>query len=210
MMLTDLLFLVSVLFVLGMCIGIAVSAVRGRWGSTGRLGRILAGFVAAYALTLVCVSLARPRRIYAPGERRCFDDWCVAAVDAAMADGPDAAACRGDQGGRTWIADIEVSSDAKRVRQRALDARAELEDRQGQRYQPCAGPLRRGDEPARVLSDELGPGESFHVFLPFRMPEDRSPAGLVAHHGDFPGVIGIGTDQSFLHRLALQPFAQAR
>jgi hypothetical protein len=99
---------------------------------------------------------------------------------------------------------IEVSSDAKRVRQRALDARAELEDRQGKRYQPCAAPLSSGTAPARWLSDELGPGESFRVILPFRLPDAATPEGVVLHHGDIPGVAIIGADQSFLHRPALQ------
>lgn len=205
---TDLLFLASVLFVVSLCAGIAVSAVRRRWKAAGRLGRLLGGFLALYAITLICVSLARPRRIYAPGERRCFDDWCVAAMEARTADTSTTGPCQGDQGGRTWIADIEVSSAAKRVHQRALDARAELEDRQGRRYQPCAAALPGGNGPARVLCDELGPSDSFRVFLPFRLPENRMPAGLVVHHGDFPGVVIIGADQSLLHRPALQPFAE--
>jgi hypothetical protein len=131
----------------------------------------------------------------------------VAAVEAKIADGSTGAPCQEDGGGRNWIATIEVSSDAKRARQRAPDARAELEDRQGRRYQPCAAALGRGIGPARLLSDDLGPGESFYVFLPFRLPGDGSPAGLVVHHGDFPGVAIIGADQSWLHRAALQRFA---
>jgi hypothetical protein len=204
MTLFDLLFLASVLFVAALCACIAVSALRGRRETTRRLGRVLGGFVALYAVTLVSVALALPRRIYAPGERRCFDDWCVAAVEAKIAAG---AVCEADGGGRTWIAAIEVSSDAKRVRQRARDARAELEDGQGTRYQPCGAGLPGGGGPARSLSEELEPGESFHVFLPFRLPRDRTPAGLVMHHGDFPGVVVIGADQSWLHRGALQRLA---
>jgi hypothetical protein len=53
------------------------------------------------------------------------------------------------------------------------------------------------------LSDELGPGESFRVRLPFRLPEDAQPAGLVVHHGAFPGIVIIADDQSFLHPPAL-------
>lgn len=204
----DLLFLASVLFVVSLCAGIAVAAVRRRWEATRRLARFLGAFVALYAIALISVALARPRRFYTPGERRCFDDWCVAAVDANIADGPAAMSCKGDEGSRTWIAVLEVSSDAKRVRQRALDARAELEDRQGQRYPPCAAALSSGTGPARLLSDEVAPGESFSVLLPFRLPENRVPAGLVVHHGDFPGAVIIGADQSLLHRPALQPFPE--
>jgi len=207
MTLSDLFFLVSVLFVVTLCVRIAVSALQRRWETSRRLGRILGWFVAFYAATLICTALALPRRVYAPGERRCFDDWCVAAIDAKIADG-SSAPCQADHGGRNWIAAIKVSSDAKRIRQRAPDARAELEDGQGRRYQPCAAALPGGTGGrARLLSDKLGPGESFDVFLPFHLPSDKTPAGLVVHHGDIPGVVIVGADQSLLHRPALLRFA---
>jgi len=207
MTLSDLFFLASVLFVVTLCLRIAVSALRRRWEATRRLGRLLGWFVAFYGVVLICVALAMPRRIYAPGERRCFDDWCVAAAGVKPADGSTGASCQGDSSGRDWIATIEVSSVAKRIRQRAPDARAELEDRQGERYPPCAAALAPGAGPARLLSDELGPGESFFVSLPFRLPRDKTPAGLVVHHGDFPGAVIIGADQSLPHRPGLQRFA---
>jgi hypothetical protein len=207
MALSGLFFLASVLFVLTLCVRIAVSALRRRWETAGRLGRLLGGFAVLYAVALVSVAVVLPRRFYAAGERRCFDDWCVAAIEANIADGPAGVPCGTERGGRNWIATIEVSSDAKRVRQRAPDARAELEDRQGRRYQPCAAALPGGAGPARALSDELGPGESFYVLLPFRLPGDRTPAGLVMHHGEIPEAIIVGSDQSLLHRPALQRFA---
>jgi hypothetical protein len=171
------------------------------------LSRLLGLFLACYAATLICVALALPRRFYAPGERRCFDDWCVTALDAKVADGSMVVPCLADRGSRNWVAAIEVSSDARRIRQRAPDARAELEDRQGKRYQPCAAALTGATEPARLLSDEIGPGESFRVLLPFQLPDAATPAGLVVHHGDVPGVAIIGADQSLLHRPALQRLA---
>jgi hypothetical protein len=79
---------------------------------------------------LVTVALLMPRRTFATGERECFDDWCAAGIGAepaAAADSP----CAVEAGTRVWIATVEVSSDAKRVRQRAPDARALLEDRGG-------------------------------------------------------------------------------
>ena len=208
MVIGDLFFLASVLFVVILCVGITISAFRRRREATRRLGRLFGWFVALYAVALISIAMVLPRRLYAPGARRCFDDWCVSAIEAKMADSSTGVPCQADRGGRTWIATIQVSSDAKRVRQRALDARAELEDQQEARYQPCAPALSRGAEPIRLLSDELGPGESFDVYLPFRLPAGKIPAGLVLHHGDFPGIVIIGADQSLLHRLALQPFAE--
>ena len=204
MTLSDLLFLASVLFVLILCGCIAVSALRRRWDTTGHLSGLLGLFVAVYAVLLISVTLALPRRFYAPGERRCFDDWCATAVNARVADKSIASPCRADPGNRNWVVTIEVASDAKRVRQRAPDARAELEDSKGRRYQPCTATLTSGTGPARLLTDMIGPGESFRVILPFQLPDAATPAGVIVHHGDIPGIVIIGADQSFLHPPALQ------
>jgi hypothetical protein len=192
----DLFFLISVLFVLVMAIRIAISAIRGRWQAAGRSILFLVIFLTYYAIVLVSVSLATPRRFYAPGERRCFDDWCGEAVTATTA---ASSPCGPGGTANDWIATVEVSSVARRITQRAPDAHAELEDEQGNRYQPCAASASE-----KLLTDALGPGESFRVPLPFRMPSSATPAGLILHHGDFPGVVIIGADQSFLHRPALQ------
>jgi len=197
----DLLFLASFLFAAALGVRIAALAIGGRWEGVKRAGRLLGGFLACYAAVLLASSLARPRRFYAPAERRCFDDWCVAAMGTDAA--PDASLPEACRGGAAWIATAEVSSVALRVRQRALDARAEMEDAQGRRYPPCAEPLARDPGGARRLADELGPGDSFRVYLPFRLPAGAAPAGLVFHHGEFPGVVIIGEDQSFLHTPAL-------
>lgn len=210
MTLADLFFLASVLLVPILSIRIAISALRGRWDKTRRPAWMLGWFVAGYAVVLISVALVLPRRFYAAGERRCFDDWCVAALDAKVADTASDVPCQSGQGSRTWVAAVEVSSVAKRIRQRARDARAELEDQHGRRYEPCAAPLRSGTDPPRFLSDELGPGESFRVFLPFRLPGNVEPAGLVVHHGAFPGIVIIGEDQSFLHPPALRRLAVER
>jgi hypothetical protein len=204
MTLLDLFFLVSVLFVFSMAVGIAVSAIRGRWKTVGRLSRFLGLFVALYAAVGMCVALARPRRFYAPGERRCFDDWCVAAVGIEPTIDSAESPCGSDHGGRSWVAIIEVSSVALRVHQRARDASAELEDENGSRYRPCAAAA------GNSLSDMLGPGESFRVRLPFRLPPAATPAGLIMHHGDFPGVVIIGEDHAFLHQPALHRLAVNR
>lgn len=201
MTLADLFFLVSVLLVLVLLVRIAISVLRRRWDTAARAGRYLGVFIGCYAVVLTGFSLLQPRRFYAAGERRCFDDWCVAALTVSPA---GSALCDANPSGRTWVAAIEVSSVAKRVRQRARDAHAELEDAHGTRYSPCAPEMARGDEPAKHLADELGPGESFRVYLPFRLPAGETPAGLVTHHGDFPGIVVIGADQSWLHPPALQ------
>jgi len=203
MQLTDLFFLASVLFVFILLIRIAIAALRRRWASAVRIVRLLGVFIAGYAVVLLLVGFSMPRRTFASGERECFDDWCVAAFNATPAEVSPKLPCPPTPGSDTWVAVVEVSSDAKRVRQRARDARVELEDQSGQRYPACAATLQQGAQPPHWLNDELGPGESFRVWLPFRVPHTATPAGLVVHHGEYPGKFIIGDDQSVLHRPAL-------
>jgi hypothetical protein len=191
----DLVFLASVVLELSFLIVLAVHAARRQWSSMRRTAGFAVVYLAVYAVVLVAAALLMPRRYLAPGERRCFDDWCVTATTCRL--------MRSAGGTSTWVATVEVSSVAKRVRQRARDAEADLEDTRGRRYPPCAAPLTEGSGPARELTDALSPGESFQVLLPFRLPGDAQPAGLVIHHGAFPGAIIIAEDQAFLHPPAL-------
>ena len=183
----DLFFLAAVLTVATLSVLIALSALGSRWETTNRLSRMLGWFVASYAITLILVALLLPRRFYAPGERRCFDDWCVAAKEVKLADTSIAVPCAGGGGGRNWIATIQVSSDAKRIRQRARDARAELEDGQGRRYQPCAAALSLQIGPPRLLSDELAPGESYDVLLAVSAAGRGDAGGLSDASWRLPG-----------------------
>jgi hypothetical protein len=198
-LISTLVFLGSVLFVLALLGRIAVSALRGRQDRLRGTARLLAGYVAGYAALLLAVALMMPRRTLPQGVRECFDDWCVAGV-GAVASG--AAPIPGCDGGNVWIGTLEVSSDAKRVRQRAADAAAVLEDLSGRRYRPCAAPT-QGAEAAHGLRDELGPGDAFQVTLAFSLPAGARPAGFVISHGAFPGAIIIGDDQSLAHRPTL-------
>jgi len=207
MTLFDFLFLASILLFVICVLLILISAARARFDRVGWWSRLLVSYFAAYALLLLITSLFSPRRVYAPGERRCWDDWCATAVRAVPAEASAIPVCPATPNSRVWLAEIEVSSPAKRVRQRALDARAAIEDQHGSRYSPCAGWLTQGTTPPHTLSDPLGPGESFSVFLPFQLPADRQPVGMVLQHGASPGLLIIGDDSSFLHRRALQPFA---
>ena len=187
----------SLLFTLVTAGRLLVLALRGRWDGMRRVARLLALYVAGYAGILVVVALALPRQTLEPRERECFDDWCAAGISAEPAAASDAP-CAFEAGTRVWTLRVGVSSVAKRVRQRALDAHALLEDGAGKEYSTCGSPLG-----AHALSDEIDPGESFDVVEPFVLPAGAEPAGVVISHGAFPGVLLIGDDQSFLHRRTL-------
>ena len=211
MTLADLFFIASFLFVVVCFLAILISLLRARMNSLRRWSKLLFVYVAVYAAALIATSLLSPRRTYSPGERRCWDDWCASAIRVSPAAISPPLPCSAAPDSRIWVAEIDVSSVAKRVRQSAPDARAELEDEQGARYQPCAASLSSGTAPRRSLADFLGPGDSFPVLLPFRLPSNAQPVGVVMHHGDgFPGVVIIGYDSSFLHRRDLQQMAAVR
>jgi hypothetical protein len=203
MKLTDFVFLASLLFVLVLLTRIAIAALRRRWAASGRLARLLGIFIGGYALVLLLAGATLPRRSFPSGGRECFDDWCVAALSASLAEGSSKVHCPPAPGSYMWVASVEVSSAAKRIRQRARFVRIELEDQLGQRYPACAATIPQGAEPTRLLTDELGPGESFQVWLPFQVPHTAKPVGLVVHHGEYPEKFIIGADQSALHRPAL-------
>jgi hypothetical protein len=191
-------FLGSVVVVLVLLVRIAVSAIRAQRDRLVRTTRLLAAYVAGYAVVLVAVALLTPRRTLPQGVRECFDDWCVAGISADAA----SIAPPGCDGANVWIGTLEVSSNARRVRQRAADAAATLEDQAGHRYGPCGTPASGGSEP-RGLRDELGPGDSFRVTLAFSLPAGARPAGFVISHGAFPGALIVGDDQSLGHRPTL-------
>jgi len=204
MTLFDLLFLASAVVSVVCFLLILASALRRRSDHLRGWSLVLGSYLAGYVLVLLLTSLLSSRRIFAPGQRRCWDDWCVTAVRADREGTSPLPACAATLNMRTWLAEIQVSSVAKRVRQRAPDARVELEDEHGERYSPCATWSGRGTNPPHAISDPLGPGESFSVFLPFQLPSAERPAGLILRHGAFPGVLIIGDDSSLLHRRALQ------
>lgn len=189
MTLSDLFFLVSFLFCASLVVRLIWLAIRGRWAKLKATALVLGVFVGMYAIALIGTALSMPRRELAAGERKCFDDWCIAVKAFQLQSG--GSRCSGAE--TVWVTTVEVSSDAKRVHQRAADAAIEFEDASGRRYPPCEQPGLHN------IRDILGPGESFSVSLPLALGGGGQPAGLVVHHGAFPGLIIIGADQSWLH-----------
>jgi len=185
----DLIFLASVFTCLILLLRLGVLALRKKWAKCRNTALTLISFVIAYSIVLITLAFAMPRRFVPPGERKCFDDWCISIARIEHQTG--STLCPGASD--VWVANIEVASVARRVQQRASDASAEIEDVAGHRYQPC------GATGTHTLRDMLAPGESFPVRLAYVLPAGARPAGIVLHHGAFPGVIIVGADQSWLH-----------
>jgi hypothetical protein len=105
--------------------------------------------------------------------------------------------------GVVLYAAVRVSSRAKAISQRALDAQVYLLDAKGQRFDPSAPGQQALDETGQggqALSSELAPGGSFTRIIVFDLPRGSSHLALVVTHGQFPDLLVIGSEQSFLHK----------
>jgi hypothetical protein len=133
MSLPDLFFLFSVLLILISFAALLIALIARKTRLAGRIALGIAAYLVFYALALVTVSLASPQQVLGRNVDRCFDDWCIAAVD--VKEQPAIGATRA-QGGEYALVTVRVSSRAKGIRQRAVDAAIYLLDESGRRYDP--------------------------------------------------------------------------
>jgi hypothetical protein len=114
----DLVLIFSVLVILLGLLGSLFALVTHRWTLLRRLILGIVIYDSVYTLLLVGVALLSPQQVLAMHELHCFDDWCVSvdrfeqqpAIGAAQAQGV------------FYLVTVKVTSQAKRVSQRALDA----------------------------------------------------------------------------------------
>jgi hypothetical protein len=195
----DLVLVLSFFLVLGGLLGALVALAARRRRLAGRLAIGLVAYLGPYALALVGVSLASPQQVLRLHQPRCFDDWC-ASVEG-LEQRPDIGGVRSQ--GTFYLVTLRVSSRAKRITQRARDARVSLVDGSGRRYDPspagerALGAAGGAGEP---LDSFVAPGGSFTHVAVFDLPADVVRPALVVNHGAFPGLIVIGDPQSFLHK----------
>jgi hypothetical protein len=172
----DLLFLFLALLTLITLFTAAVQALRGQ---RGKALAILKRFLVCFAvyMALVCiVALAKPQRVFALGEKHCFDDWCVAVTKA-------------QRDGARYDVTLEIFSEAKRVTQRANNAIVYMIDGQGHRFDP------QPDPSAIPLDVLLGPGQKVETNRTFQLSGASGDLGLVVWHGGsycFPSCFIIG------------------
>ena len=118
-MIFDLLF---VIVFLGSVVTLASAAIASLRGRRQRALALVVGWatcVAIYLGVVVAVALVSPQRIFAIGEDRCFDDWCVAVRDVTvtheMGTGVDAIKANG----QFYVVTIRLSNHARGRSQRA-------------------------------------------------------------------------------------------
>jgi hypothetical protein len=184
----DLVFLVSFLASVVMLVLALVDALRGRAARSRRtLVRGAAG-LGFYLTVLIAVSLLTPPRLMALGEKRCFDDWCIAVQDARESR---------SSAGADYIVTLRLSSRARARPQRERGIVVYLTDAQERRYDAIAQP---SDRPFDLM---MAPGASTDVTRTFRVDADAAVlSAVVAHEGSrrFPGLLIIGDEASLLHK----------
>ncbi|HVO97576.1 MAG TPA: hypothetical protein VMT15_05885 [Bryobacteraceae bacterium] len=159
----------------------AVQAIRGKGGL--RILRRWAICAGVYMAIVCAVALAKPQKLLKIGDLRCFDDWCiaVAGVEHAVAENNDSL-CN---------VRLQISSQAKRVTQRANGAYVYLTDADGRRFDPLP------DAAETPLDVMLTPGQMVEARRVFKLPADARDVGLVVVHGGsycFPGCFIIGDE----------------
>ena len=184
-------------------IALGYSLLRRQWARTKGVLLALVSFLVLYAVVLLGVSLLSPQRVLTMHQDRCFDDWCLSVEQVVpqftISTAPPVASAHGV----FYLVTVRVSSRARAISQRALDAQVYLLDARSQRYDPDPSGQQALDatgQGGQPLNSELVPGGSFTRTVVFDLPKSSSHLSLVVTHGLFPDVLVIGSEQSFLHK----------
>jgi hypothetical protein len=195
----DLIFLFSVFVILFGVIALLIAFFTHRRTLARRLGIGLVSYAGLYAILLVGFSLFSPQRVMEMHQVRCYDDWCAAVEQVTQAPAIGSVQAHGS----FYLVTVKVTSQAKRISQRALDAAIYLLDGSGVRYDPSSEgqlALQAAGQAGQPLNSLVDAGGSFTYTAAFDLPPSASQVGLVMSHGAFPGNIIIGDDESFLHK----------
>ena len=199
----DLVLILAVLeSVLTLCV-LFFFLLRRQWRRARHVALALFSCVVLYAAVLVSVSLFSPERVLTMHQDRCFDDWCLSVERVVQRPTVGAAPTVVRAHGTFYLVTARVSSQAKAISQRALDAQVYLLDAKGQCFDPSAPGQQALDatgQGGQALSSELAPGDSFTRIIVFDLPKGSSHLALVVTHGQFPDLLVIGSEQSFIHK----------
>jgi hypothetical protein len=165
------LFLLLVLVTIVTALTAAVLAVAGRGHRAGRLLKRLGAGLAVYMLVVIAATAVLPRREYRLGENQCFDDWCIAVVDAHRATPPT---------GSSYEVSLRLSNRGKRRPMGEKGTVAYLVDEQGRRYDA------RADAGTVPFDTILQPGTSAISRIRFDAPGTGTLGLVYTHEHGFP------------------------
>jgi hypothetical protein len=204
MTLSDLVFLLSVLALIGSAVRVVYLFARSRKSAAARLARRIGGGVAVYSAALLLTALVEPERTIALGVPQCFDDFCIAVDSATRRPGIGDAAAPRD----FLVVSGRVISKAGGRRQREADVYGAVLDGQGHRFAVSE----RGQETLRRLglagsnmTDFVDPATENTFRLAFEVPSDAQSLAFVTRHGAFPNALIIGNPESPFHKPVIVP-----
>ena len=151
--------------------------------------RALAGLVAAYAVTLIGVSLLTPQKIGSASQAYCKDIWCIGIKEVSpMPAGKEIA----------YKVDVRIFSDANTVRTSGKGFSLFLVDERGRRY-----PMMK--DPSVIPFDlNLDPGQSVNTSLTFVTRADAQKLFLTVDSPISWGArLCFACDSSLLHKPTL-------
>jgi hypothetical protein len=208
MMIFDLLFIFVVLASAAALVFAAVSALLAR---RQRALTVLGGYavgIVIYLGVVAFVGLISPQRIFAVGEDRCFDDWCVAVADVTAVTELGEGADRVRANGQFYVVTLRLSNHARGRSQRVSSAAVHLIDDKEQLFevsQSGQAAFEAQNGPALPLTSLLEVGQSINTVRVFDIPADSHHVGLTIVHpvGPAPGLFIIGDDASLFHKPAI-------
>lgn len=187
----DLIFLLALLMSAVTLVLAAIAGIRGRRARLLGILRTWGIGALIYCACALSVAFFAPQRLIAIGDPWCFDDWCLTVEGVKSAAAERAVSYR---------VDMRISSEARRISQRALGAWIYLIDDAGHRYAPDSDPS------AIPLDVRLGPGESVTTSRTFRVPAGVTHLGLITGHGGpycRMGVLIIGSGGCLFNKPAM-------
>jgi hypothetical protein len=200
--------LLFVIVVLGLVVTLASAAVTALRGHRQRALALVVGCatcVTFYLGVVVTVALVSPQRIFAIGEDRCFDDWCVAVRDFKVTHdlGPGVDAIK--ENWQFYVVTIRLSNHARGRSQRASSATVRLVDGEGRVYEvshegQAAYEAQHGTAPPLTSTIDLG--QFIDTVRVFELPADSRDVSLTIQHpvGLSPVLFIIGDDASMFHK----------
>jgi hypothetical protein len=201
MSLFDLIFIAGFLGAVGTALTALVQLVRGRRDSAERIAVGLVVGIALYVAVVIGVSLTTPQRVLPQGERRCWDEWCLAVESAVRADSLAPGAVAAHDESLVMLA-VRISSRSRGRAQREGGVRLFLLDSLGVRYEVDTL-AQRALTLAGIAGDSIGsvlqPGASILHHVAFRVPRSATGLGL-GKDGMGPGPWIIADETSLFHK----------
>jgi hypothetical protein len=182
-----------------------IHVVHGRFQQAGNLLFRLGVGLVLYLAIVALVGLFSPQRVVALGDDRCFDDWCVAVEDVALAQALGQGEPLVQATGTFYVVTLRLSNHARGQDQRASSAAVHLSDRQGQQYDISLEGQKAFIEqngPVVPLTSLIPVGQSLKTVQVFDLPTEVGQVNLTIEHpvGFSPGLFIIGDEASLLHK----------